>query len=159
MVINLYFTENVRLARSPENHPRLSQTPKINEAALSGDSNHGVINMSPPNGHARQPDNDMEHVNTEDEDQYAESIAVDSANGQNSKQDHGLDSAAEVVHHHSDLEHAFDLIREDIEDINVARWLHSFGDNDDYEYEIDIDIEKTEYKDMNDMNECISCIT
>lgn len=111
------------------------QTPKISE---------GVINLSPPNGHARQQD--MEYA-TANEDKYAkETITMDSTGlvAQNNKQDRRLDLVADVDHHHSKLEHAFDSIGEDVEDIDVARFLHSFGDDDDYEYEIDI--EKTEYK-------------
>lgn len=121
----MYFTDNVRLARSPQSQAERLQTP-------NSDSDHSEINISPPNGHARQQD-----VNPDEE-----PIILDSrgevANDSN--------SVAKVDHRHSELEHAFDSIGEDDEDIDVARFLHSFGDDDDYEYEIDIDIEKTEYK-------------
>lgn len=141
-------TDNVRLARTPQS--------LRNQAVSSDVSDQVEIEKSPPNGHARQHDNHMEHVTAANEDQNAKKpIPLDSSdvdardhsiNGRSRKQEHGLDSIVKVDPHHSELGLALDSIGEDDEDIDVARILHSIGDDDDYEYEIDIDIEKTEYK-------------
>lgn len=153
LVINLYSKENIRLDRSPQSHAR--DTPKLKETVFSKEGYQGEINISTPNGHARQQDV------TPDEDQHAkEPITIVDSTGevalelkhtnsssvQLNKQDRELDSVSEVDHHHSELEHVFDSIGEDDGDVDVARFLHSFGEDDNYEYEIDIDIEKTEYK-------------
>lgn len=128
-MVKLYFTENVRLARSPQSPAILLDTTKNHKDAYSNDQT--AINISPPNGHARQQINAVEN-------HTKKQIRL-----------HSTDEVAQhVISNHSRRQHAIDSFSEDDDYIEVARILHSFGDDDDYynEYEIDIDIEKIEYK-------------